>query len=74
MNRGEAQTTEPTSAALAPGDIASLDVAPTSFEPCATFRPQACDSPVCEECGWLLHEHADDSVPTTAKGSHAEAA
>lgn len=34
-----------------------LPVAPVRWEPCATFRVEVADDPVCHECGWPAEEH-----------------
>jgi hypothetical protein len=35
------------------------DLVTGAFEPCATFSAGPGDQ-VCERCGWLDHEHADE--------------
>ena len=39
---------------------AEFEFVTTSLVPCADFRARIDGSPVCDACGWLLDEHADD--------------
>lgn len=43
--------------------MATIEVSPTTYEPCDGFSTDDADSPVCADCGWLEVEHLSLSSP-----------